>query len=577
MKKIKQRFNDFKIKTKLIVLLIIAGIVPLLFVSFYHYQVSKRNLLEQAYNHINTTSQQIVSNINDQLASILQTAYVLSEDFVLKEYLSKTYSTDYDFVQAYRYINHNFYNILSSNSKLSNICIYTDNTTLPSDGLFIKPIKNSDGSEFSWIETSSFGPGNLFFEGVHKTAKDDYVISLGTIFLHGTIDNAQGYLIIDFKEKALHSLFEKEAKKYKIYVLDQNGSIQSTQDKSLLGTSLYENLPPQSLPADNEVKIHTMNGQKTMIVTSELLNGWNIVMMAPLNTIIEGAEQSTRETLFVSLLCLGVAFLLILKISHYFSSRFTLADAIIMRIENNDFQIESVPHSTDEMGRMLNAIYKMAHNLDAAIQQNYVKEMQRKDAELTLLQSQINPHLLYNALTGISSLVLSGQNKEAASFTNHLSQFYKNSLNHGKRILTIAEEIAITEHYIAIQNTRFRGMFSFTWDVEECVLNKETLKLMIQPFIENIVNHAAGDDSQALRVVIKIYTENDTVVFSIEDNGIGMSAEKTAALLNPNYAGGYGIINVNERIKLQYGEYYGVSIKSRSGQGTTVVIRIPAL
>lgn len=125
LNKIKQCFNDFNIKKKLIVLLIIAAIVPLLFVSLYNYQVTRHNLIRQAYENVTTASQQIASNINDHFTSILQTAYVLSEDFILKSYLSKEYTSDYDFVDAYRYINYSFYNILSSNTKINNICIYT--------------------------------------------------------------------------------------------------------------------------------------------------------------------------------------------------------------------------------------------------------------------------------------------------------------------------------------------------------------------------------------------------------------------------------------------------------------------
>lgn len=575
MKKFKQYFNDFRIKTKLMILLIIAGIVPLLIITLYNYQVTKQDLLRQAYRNINTTGQQIASNINDQFTSVLQTAYVISEDFLLKDYLSESYTSDYDIVQAYRYINHSFYNILSSNSKLSNICIYIDNPTFLSDGLFIKKFSDSEETEFSWINESYFGTANLVFKGIHKNKKGENIISLGSVFSLGAGENPQGYLIIDFKESSLHSLFEKEAKNNKIFVIDQNGLIQSAQDKSLLGRSLTASLKMEALPESNTNIIQKVDGEKTIIVTSDLLNGWSIVMLAPQNTILEGADQSARQTFIISLLCLGAAFLLIIKISHYFSSRFALADEMICRIEKNDFQIQPVPHSKDEMGRMLDAIYKMAHNLDDAIHENYRKEVARKDAELTLLQSQINPHLLYNALSGISSLVLSGKNSEAADFTKHLSQFYKTSLNQGKRIITIQEEITITEHYIAIQNTRFKGMFHFDWDVDEHVLRKETLKLMIQPFIENIVNHAVKDDTQTLQVKIKIYFENESIVFSIKDYGIGMSEDKVKTLLNPHHTGGYGILNVNERIKLQYGDSYGISIMSRLGQGVLVIIRIP--
>lgn len=575
LNKIKQCFNDFNIKKKLIVLLIIAAIVPLLFVSLYNYQVTRHNLIRQAYENVTTASQQIASNINDHFTSILQTAYVLSEDFILKSYLSKEYTSDYDFVDAYRYINYSFYNILSSNTKINNICIYTGNATLPSDGLFIKKIEESNEQEFSWIQNSSSQGTNVAFRGVHQTQKGEYVISLGSLFLLENPKKSHEYLVIDVKESSLSSLFAKEGNGHMVFVVDNNGYIQSTQDKALLAQPITDILMLDSLPEENNTSIQKVNDKKAMLVNTNLLNGWSVIIVAPIENIIKGANQTARQTLIVSMLCVGIAFLLILRISRYFSSRFALVNQMILQIEKNDFNVENVTNSKDEMGQMLSAFYKMAHNLENAINENYIKEMQHKDAELTLLQSQINPHLLYNALSGIYSLSLSGKNKEAADFTKHLSQFYKTSLNQGKRLITIAEEIAITKHYIAIQTTRFKDMFHFEWEIDESILEKETLKLVIQPFIENIVNHGVKDDTTVLQVKISVFCENENIVFLVEDSGIGMSAEKAATLLDPQYAVGYGILNVNERIKLQYGSNFGVSIQSALNKGTTVTIKIP--
>lgn len=117
---------------------------------------------------------------------------------------------------------------------------------------------------------------------------------------------------------------------------------------------------------------------------------------------------------------------------------------------------------------------------------------------MDLLQSQINPHFLYNTLSGIASLALRSDNNEVGEFINHLSQFYKTSLNQGKEFISIREEVKITKHYVALQNMRFKDKFIFHWDIDESVYGYQTLKLLLQPFIENIVNHAIRDDDYCI-------------------------------------------------------------------------------
>lgn len=568
-------FNDASLKVKLLLLLLVAGILPLMFAVAYNSFAMRSRLTEQAFEDINTTNRQIASNLEEEFASVLQTLSMLSQDTSLIDALSEEYTADWDFVQAYRYIDHTLYTVLSTNTRISSIHLYIGNTTLPADGLFVHHLQDIPQEELAWMQYRRSAVGNLFFRPVHPDSKQTQVISIGCVLNMRSRTYPQGYLVADLKESALHSLFEEESLSNDIYILDEDEVIQSTREKALLGQSAAAVLQMELLPGADAPVTQKVNGRDAMLVSTELSNGWHVMTVVYLDAIRRQVTQALTPVMAVSLICVLVAFLLILEISHYFSQRFQSMNHQLQRIEQNDFHIEVTAVSNDEIGRFQAALGKMAQTLEETIHETYEKEMKRKDAELMLLQSQINPHLLYNALSGITSLALSGRNREAAEFTRHLSQFYKTSLNQGKRIVTIREEIAITQHYISIQDTRFPGMFAFTWEVDETLLEKTTIKLILQPFVENIVNHAVRTSGQLVQTLIRIGQDGESVLFCLQDNGAGIPQEKLDHLLDPQRASGYGLINVDARIQLAYGSDYGVQIESRPETGTTAMIRIP--
>jgi two-component system sensor histidine kinase YesM len=573
--KLKDWFYDLPIKTKLIILLVIASIVPLLLVSFYNFSAARNQRIDQAYRNIEVMNLQIANNINDQFENLLLTSSLLYSDTTLEGYLTKSYVKDWDFVLAYQYINRTFYNILSSNHKISYLSIYVDNRSLPSDGHFIRHLAaGSDGTAGLGTEIRYLGKEN--YTSLISNSNGERVIYLRRSLNRNHLRNPYGYLEIGMKEETIFSLFENEAANKDIYIVDPRGTVQSTRDKTLLDKNIIDVLGVDVLSGPIwSGQVLDIHGEKKMIMLTNLQNGWKTISITPLNKIYQEVTMASVRSLLISFVCVVIALLLSFQISQYFSSRFQLVMKQIALIEQNNFHTNLELEGKDEIGRLSWALNTMAQTLDKAIHENYIKALQVKETELMLLQSQVNPHFLYNSLSGISSLALSNKNKEIVAFSNHLSQFYRTSLNHGKKYITIAEEIEITKHYIAIQNTRFPGMFNFVWDITPSVLNKNTLKLILQPIIENIVNHAVKDDSQPLTAIICIYPDADRIFYKISDDGMGIAYNKMNTLLDPEKASGFGLINVNARIKLSFGDNYGVSISSQLGQGTIVLVCIP--
>ena len=244
----------------------------------------------------------------------------------------------------------------------------------------------------------------------------------------------------------------------------------------------------------------------------------------------------------------------------------------------------------DELGTVTRAFNTMVENLDlymARTKASMEKEQQMmerellmenhlKEAQLKYLQSQINPHFLYNALAVISALAMREGGKQTMQAVKNLSSFYRISLNKGKQVLSIQEEVELLQSYLKIQQMRFRDSVQVEYEIAREVLTYRTIKLLLQPLVENAIHHARKEE-EVLHIAVRIQKEERDVVFQVTDDGCGIEAEKLIKLRSSlrRSEEGYGLRNVANRVRLAYGENYGVRIESQEGYGTTVSVRIP--
>lgn len=233
--------------------------------------------------------------------------------------------------------------------------------------------------------------------------------------------------------------------------------------------------------------------------------------------------------------------------------------------------------SADEIGDLIRGFGSMLDEENVLIKENYENKLALRKSEMKALQAQINPHFLYNSLSLINWKAIEVGADDISSITLALSNFYRTSLNRGKNVLTIEKEIENVKSYIAIQLYMHDNSFDTVIDIDEEILPYETLNLILQPLVENAIDHGI-DMKESGRGYIKIIgrQDQDTIVLTVSDDGVGMD-EETAEKITTFKSHGYGLANVNERIKLFYGEKYGVKVKSRVGFGTICTITIPKI
>jgi len=572
-------FNNLRLREKLFVMFLLGGIIPLLFFVSYSYQTIKSELSDQMYTNTVSSVAQINTNLENKLDTYTKLSATLYLNNTLRAYLTNNYTEEPSlFVDAYQYINNSFSNMLTTNPDIHSISIYINNDSLPADGIYIKRMDNAfrQSSIYrSLLDTY----GNVRFISTPPVVDQPPMFTLTRMLNISNLDNAYGILTINILESDIFRLMEKETSEKTVLIVNDHGIIMSAKDKSMLNRPLSEYVP-DALPAGGQGRFDsTFNGEKMLAVYNTTKFGWKSVSLVPYSSFLSKANQTAKRILIFALISFGVMALLIYVTARLFTKRVEYLVGMIRRIEREEFELFDIrPLGRDEIGQLGNVLRKMSQRLSNLISDVYKKEIDKKEAEMNVLHAQINPHFLYNTLASISSLAIRNSDQRMNKMVTDLAKFYRISLNKGKNQLSIHEEIQLTRYYVAIQQVRFADLIRVHYQIDESVLPCSVVKLTLQPYVENAMNHAIWDDKLGINIMIKAYREGPDIVLKVIDDGMGMRMQGGSGLELPasgDTLSGYGIRNVDNRIKLLYGESYGVTIFSRLGIGTTVTIRLP--
>lgn len=307
---------------------------------------------------------------------------------------------------------------------------------------------------------------------------------------------------------------------------------------------------------------------------------------------VRGIQQSRAayQTFFMnlvrfSLLGMGLLLLLVIILSYYIPRSITMPITRISRVTNQvakgNLSVRAAAESGAEARMLSDSLNAMIDKINELLDQVTTEQIRLRKAEFELLQAQINPHFLYNTLDTIVWLAEAGDQKRVVSMVGNLSDFFRTSLNQGKDIISIREELAHVRSYLEIQQVRYQDILRYEITVPEDLYEYKIPKITIQPLVENALYHGIKNKRRQGKITITGERSENGFVLYVRDNGIGMTQERLnevrAGIQKLSYTGKeiYGLYNVNERIRLNFGETYGISIESTYGEGTCVSISLP--
>ncbi|MEK5255726.1 MULTISPECIES: sensor histidine kinase [Paenibacillus] len=393
-----------------------------------------------------------------------------------------------------------------------------------------------------------------------------------------------GILLMDFNFRTIDELSKqvKLGKRGYAYILDQLGNIVYHPQQQLIYAGLkYENVEPV-LEYAYRSYLDESTGEKRFITVRTLeQTGWKIVGVAYYDEIV-----TTKRDLntFLSWF-LAVVILCVIIVSVFLSARIARPirklERTLQQVGEGDLNTRidvSGAYEVEQLSKRFNLMLQRIRQLmDQII---YEQETKRK-GELEVLQSQINPHFLYNTLNSVIRLAERGKTEEVVTMIQSLSKFFRISLSKGNNMITVQEELDHIRHYLVIQSFRFKNKFRYEIIAQDEVLQCQTIKLILQPIVENALYHGIEMMPDEGFISIQAELKDNLVIIRISDNGLGMSKETMKVILtggSKSMSGsGVGVRNVNERIELYYGREYGLSFESEIEEGTTVTLIFPAL
>ncbi|WP_098749383.1 sensor histidine kinase [Paenibacillus sp. EZ-K15] len=576
----KPSLNNVRLRDKMLLMYFLAVFLPILVTNLIFYNVTSGSVREQRIQDITVALEQMKNEFRREVEDALEISSVFYTDIQLNEIVETVYDHPADYIEAYdTYLRR----ILNSGSavynSVSEITVYVDNPTL----LYSGGINYIDDQvkEEAWYK--AIAGKNVTQPIVMRTGKNGQLDSFSIIrsmnYFSSQDDHAK-YLKIDMRMPSIRQIMSNLNVQGKVYLLSGTGNIEYTTDPQvdvIQGSVPYSGI----VHGDNVLEFHTDT------FTTNNLNSWTIMAVTPEDVVLRDVHQSLRFVVVLTCLNFLLPTLVIVWISRSLNVRLVRILKHMKKVKNQHYDTIQEAEARDEIGQLTGEFNRMTLQLKSLINDVYVAdiqkknlELQRRHAQLNALQSQINPHFLFNALETIRMRSLMKDEDETAKIIHNMAKIFRNSLVWKKDMVTLKEEVEFIHCFLEIQKYRFGDKIDYSVHVpaEEGYL--QIPKMAIVTFVENSSIHGIEPLKHGGRIEVHIAREGQALICNIQDNGAGMSAEQVERIYRyldteDEMGERIGIQNVIYRLKLYYGSRFQFEIGSSSGQGTRVRLSIP--
>lgn len=450
-----------------------------------------------------------------------------------------------------------------------------------SENVSDEPVKDEEWfvQANSNIETIYLGAEKLVYTDVIKNAfrASRYIEYVDNGTMKSGVMCVQYYT--DFLENIIEH-YENKRTEY-CYLMDENNQLLYHPFMRLIQSELYEEKTLECAPECTDYLLKTYEDTQWVIEKQQIgYTGWNVVVVNSLANVQEENVNIYYMTWLV-LLLVGIVLIFfdILLFQNFTDPIYQLMHTM-NEFGKGNYQEKANEVGIGELKSLSEHFNHMADKLQMQMDEIRRNEREKQKMEKKLLQSQINPHFLYNTLDSIIWMIQSGEYEGAEQMVSLLAKFFRVSLSQGKDMIPLEKELEHATSYLAIQNIRFKDKFKFCVNADTALMKYLCPKLSIQPLLENAIYHGMEGMYEDGEININVYENENVIYIDVVDNGLGMPAEKIEYIMNNKVVSskrgsGIGVRNVNERIKLIYGNQYGISITSELDEGTTATITIP--
>lgn len=397
----------------------------------------------------------------------------------------------------------------------------------------------------------------------------------------------EGVLLVDMNfggiEQVLKSV-ELGNNSY-LYLMDPYGEIIYHPKQQLLYTGI-ETEDTQRMK-DYEDGTYTLRyGKERKMTTVKTVGytGWKLVSVVPMEEV--NAQYRGLQT-YILIIAICLAFIFI-ELSSFITKKITdpiyRLEKAVGKLEAGEWNTEIKVSGSEEIRHLAHAVESMVNQLKQLMDDVVMEQELKRKSELDALQTQINPHFLYNTLDSVVWMIENEKYEGAVTMVTSLARLFRISISKGKSIISVREELAHAEYYMAIQNVRYKNKFTYSIEADDAIKEYATVKLILQPMIENAINHGMAymDEDDGGHIIVRAYEKDGQLWMEVEDNGCGITKERMEDILSGRNQGkspgsGIGMRNVHERIRIYYGNEYGVQMFSEPDEGTLIRMNMPLI
>ena len=565
MKKLLHWVNGIKLRYKLAIFYSLFCFLPVMLLFLLSFLQMRSIIDDKEKLNLQSYLQQSVSSMDRTLDGYNSLSDYIAFDRTLAEVFSMEYGTPYE---QYEQLTQKVDPILRSSSYfhggMQRITIYTDNGMVKHDTT-VAPV--SEIEETDWYQKTLEHPGlNWFVNYPEKT-----LFSARKLAFSGAREGVNIlYMDVDY-QKLFTPYAETLISECGLYITDQDGKLVFEESRFSGKNQNYDLTYSEFLEQRDRG-----SADYTILCEQSNTTGWTVWLYQPVGLAGESMRPIGVMAGVTILICIFAAVLAYFITSGMVSGRIERLTCLMQEVQEGSMDMQMESDDRDEIGMLYRGFGSMMKRIRTLINEVYLSKITQKEAELKALQAQINPHFLYNTLSLINWKALAAGEEDISRMTLALSTFYRTALNRGRNVLQVETELSNTRAYLEIQSMLHDGDFDYEIEVQPEILQCESLNLILQPLVENAIHHGIEEKTDGRgKISVRGWKEDNCVWFMVEDNGVGME-QKVADKILTMESKGYGVRNVDERIRLCYGEKYAMKVESVVGKGTKMTIHFPA-
>lgn len=584
MNRTRYSFAHMSLQVKMLIFLFLTVIFPL---SFFIplLQIYQNSAIEDEIKYIN---QERSEQTSEQLEFIYEQINSVSNLYFLDNNIENILRTGH--IYDYRQLELDQRKIIPLQKRYNatvpkvdlHVTIISNDNRIYGNGSYNKKVPLSGKENLWWYQQLLQSPWQTlwikddYLDKLHGTLSPSYIYSVRFLKRFDNWEN-HGILIVSFLESDLVKLYANTVPKSgSVFIINRDGSLVSMVDNAKIYESGLLDRLPEGYSSSYKEKINNADYQ---IVTNTVRNPlWKVVTATPDRQL---RMQYKRANLLLPLLT--SLFLIILAtfsivVSRYIVNPIEILTKSMQKIGQSENLSQRIQiQSSDEIGILSSEFNNMLGRIDALMTTIVAEQEAKRNAELQSLYAQINPHFIYNVLTSVRFLIVSGDAERADNALFDFTGLLRSSISGGSEFCTIQQEVDLLKKYINIQQLFFETPFQVVWDITPQVRLCKIIKLSLQPIVENAIMHGLKSKEGYRKLSIKIAPAGKNILITIADNGIGTNKVFSFKEVSGEYSKNIGLKNVHSRIALHFGKPYGVYFSSVPGQGTTVKLLVPRI